>query len=76
MYLYKITLTNGNMFIVKSKNMINRILEEIEIYEWNDYLLAEKTIMYVGDKAVKNNIVMVKSDTIASVECYVSNPTF
>lgn len=76
MYLYKITLTNGNMFIVKSKNMINELLEEIEIYEWNDYLLAEKTIMYVDDKTLKNNIVMIKSNTIASVEYYVSNLTF
>lgn len=76
MYLYKITLTNGNMFIVKSKKMINKLLKEIEIYEWNDYLLAEKTTMYVGDKVIKNNIVMIKSNTITSVEYYVSNPLF
>ena len=75
MYLYKITLTNGNIFIVKSKEMINGLLEKIEFYEWKDYLLAERTIMYVGDKAVKNNIVMIKSDTISSIEYYVSNPT-
>ena len=75
MYLYKITLTNGNIFIIKSKEMINALLEKIEFYEWKDYLLAERTIMYVGDKAVKNNIVMIKSDTISSIEYYVSNPT-
>ena len=75
MYLYKIILTNGNIFIVKSKEMINALLEKIEFYEWNDYLLAERTTMYVGDKAVKNNIVMIKSDTISSIEYYVSNPT-
>lgn len=75
MYLYKITLTNGNIFIIKSKEMINALLEKIEFYEWKDYLLAERTTMYVGDKAVKNNIVMIKSDTISSIEYYVSNPT-
>ena len=75
MYLYKITLTNGNTFIVKNGNMINDLLKKIGTYEWRDYLLAEPTTMYVGGKAVKNNIVMIKSDTISSIEYYVSNPT-
>lgn len=75
MYLYKITLTNGNIFIIKSKEMINALLEKIEFYEWKDYLLAERTTMYVGDKAIKNNIVMIKSDTISSIEYYAGNPT-
>ena len=75
MYLYKITLTNGNIFIVKNGNMINDLLKKIGTYEWRDYLLAEPTTMCVGDKAVKNNIVMIKSDTISSIEYYVSNPT-
>ena len=75
MYLYKITLTNGNIFIVKNRIMINELLKKIGTYEWRDYLLAEPTTMHVGDKAVKNNIVMIKSDTISSIEYYVSNPT-
>lgn len=75
MYLYKITLTNGNIFIVKNGNMINELLKKIGTYEWRDYLLAEPTTMYVRDKAVKNNIVMIKSDTISSIEYYVSNST-
>jgi len=74
MYLYKITLTNGSVYAIKSKEMINRLLEQIEFYEWRDYLLAEPTTIYVGDKVVKNNIVMIKSDTISSIDYYVNNP--
>ena len=53
--------------------MINELLEKIETYGWRDYLLAEPTTMYVEDKPVKNNIVMIKSSTISSIEYYVSN---
>ena len=54
--------------------MINKLLEEIELYEWRDYLLAEPTIMYIKDKCIKNNIVMVKSKNVTSIEYYVGDP--
>ena len=74
MYLYKMTLINGSIYFIKSKEMINKLLEEIELYEWRDYLLAEPTIMYIKDKCIKNNIVMVKSKNVTSIEYYVGDP--
>ena len=76
MYLYKMALKNGSIYIIKSKKNINEILEGLTFYEWGDFVLAEPMNIYVKDKVIKNNIIMVKSDHVVSFEYYVSNPIF
>ena len=75
MYLYTLGLKNGDIYLVKSAEMIDKILENLDTYSWNDYVLAENRLAgYIGEKAVKNNVVMIKSDEVATVSLYVKTP--
>ena len=71
MYLYTLGLKNGDIYLVKSRETIDKILEDLDTYTWNDYVLAENRLAgYIGEKAVKNNVVVVKSDEVVTVGLY------
>ena len=75
MYLYTLGLKNGDIYLIKSGETIDKILENLDTYSWNDYVLAENRLAgYIGEKAVKNNVVMIKSDEVATVSLYVKTP--
>lgn len=71
MYLYTLGLKNGDIYLIKSGETIDKILEDLDTYTWNDYILAENRLAgYIGEKAVKNNVVVVKSDEVVTVSLY------
>ena len=74
MYIYNLTLTNGDIYLVKSRDKIDKILKDLDEYEWVNFLLADEVIAgYMGNKAIKKNVVVFRTDNISTIGYYIDS---
>ena len=73
MCFYKIELKNGSSYIVKSKKTNMELLNLLFKHDWFDFLLATPNVVYVGHERIENNVVMIRTSEVASLEYYIAN---
>ena len=73
MIFYKIELKSGSSYIVKSEKTNMELLSLLFKNDWFDFLLAVPNVVYAGHERIENNVVMIKTSEVASLEYYIAN---